>query len=256
MRMLVVSLQRSAARREFMSRQMAALGLSYEIVEAIDGRALSPEQQAQIDYPTAQRRLKRPLTAGEAACALSHLLVYRKLVEEGTPRAVVLEDDTILEESFVEVLEQVGRLDEDLVLLNHCHSRTYFWSLLRAPRLGAFRLVPFSSTPSSTLAYYLTLSAARTLLRHGTPVSYVTDWPLPIDVALRAKGIYPCVARPDSSLGSEMGARPLTSSSELLRYLGALTLVPYLRRRERYASFPDYVARELLSFRLCGPPAQ
>jgi glycosyl transferase family 25 len=233
---------------------MAARGLSYEFVEAVDGRALSPEQHAQIDYPTAERRLKRPLTVGEAACALSHLLIYRKMVVEDIPRAVVLEDDAILEESFVEVLEQVARLDEEIVLLNHCHSRTYFWSLVRAPRIGSFRLVPFSSTPSGALAYYLTLSAARTLLRHGAPVSYVADWPLPIDVALRAKGIYPCVVRHDPSLSSEVGARPKTSPTKLLGYLGALTLVPFLLRRGRYTSFPDYVAREILSFRLCGPP--
>jgi hypothetical protein len=83
----VINLPRATERRAAVERRMQAIGLAYEIVEAVDGRMLSPAELEVLCGP------KRPFSPGEVGCYLSHMKVYRLIVERGVPVAAVLEDD-------------------------------------------------------------------------------------------------------------------------------------------------------------------
>ena len=71
MRIVLINLKRASERRNRMAREFGALGLPYEIKEAIDGRNLSAEHLTQVDRearrnwasPAGQRSSPRRLSA-------------------------------------------------------------------------------------------------------------------------------------------------------------------------------------------------
>jgi GR25 family glycosyltransferase involved in LPS biosynthesis len=101
-RIYVVSLPGSQARRESIASQLGALRLSFEFVDAVFGRELPAE--ALERYRANQRRhagWKRDLSPGEIGCALSHQSVYERVLAAGIGKAIILEDDVVLSEDFV-----------------------------------------------------------------------------------------------------------------------------------------------------------
>src|SRR5262249_52107032 len=76
----VVSLERAPQRREHVRRVFTDAGLSYEIVDAVDGTSLTPDDRRNYSHVRAVYELGRGLTAGELGCALSHLGLLRRLV--------------------------------------------------------------------------------------------------------------------------------------------------------------------------------
>lgn len=82
--------------------QCDALGLNYEVIDAVDGREFSPEElnmhTANINYAY------RP---GEIGCALSHLRVYEKLIADKLEMALVLEDDALLSAGLSSIMNAI-----------------------------------------------------------------------------------------------------------------------------------------------------
>lgn len=106
MKIYIINLKRSVERRLAITTQCDALGLDYEVIEAVDGRIFSPEElklhTAEINYAY------RP---GEIGCALSHLRIYEKIVEDSLNAALVLEDDALLSTNLSSIIEAVISLN-------------------------------------------------------------------------------------------------------------------------------------------------
>ena len=47
------------------------------------------------------------MTKGEIGCALSHLKIYQKTVDEDIPYALILEDDTLFDTEFPKYLNDL-----------------------------------------------------------------------------------------------------------------------------------------------------
>ena len=80
MRIFVVSLKRSVDRRASMVTELERCGLRYEFVDAVDGRSLTASQRERYSATESLRLHGRELTSGEIGCALSHLLLYERMV--------------------------------------------------------------------------------------------------------------------------------------------------------------------------------
>ena len=81
---------RSPDRRTHIVAELQRSGLDYEVVPAVDGRSLDLNDRNLVD-PTLATRC--PFPAGAAGCALSHFNVYKKIIDDGRDRALILEDD-------------------------------------------------------------------------------------------------------------------------------------------------------------------
>jgi len=92
--------------------------LDYEIVPAVDGRNLDLNDSTLID-PSLPSRC--PFPAGAAGCALSHLTIYQKILEDSRDRALILEDDVILPSDLGDLADGVaGHLTgAEVALLNN-----------------------------------------------------------------------------------------------------------------------------------------
>ena len=172
----VINLKRSVDRRNFIHAQLNMLGLQHEIVEAVDGRLLTSEETSALYSPAeAIELLGRELTPGEIGCSLSHLRLYQRQVDEGHEEVLILEDDVVIDPSFIDVLRDRDRLPSDWELVLFHRLNTPLISYWGSRPFGAGRCVKFASLVDGTQSYLLRLSAARKLLKSGYPVRMPAD---------------------------------------------------------------------------------
>ncbi len=114
----VINMARSVDRRAHIVAELQRTGMSYEVIPAVDGRDLDLEDTTLVDPSLVSRS---PFVAGTAGCALSHLHTYRKIVEDGRERALVLEDDVLLPDDLEDLAHDVaGHLTgAEAALLNY-----------------------------------------------------------------------------------------------------------------------------------------
>ena len=118
----VINLETSTERRLHMQEQMAATGLDYRIVPAVNGNLLSQDEIQEICRVNAV--LLRPrshLSPGEIGCALSHIKLYREILDNDIEAMVILEDDIRVEKMIAMAIEQYRHFpnDWDIVFLGY-----------------------------------------------------------------------------------------------------------------------------------------
>lgn len=99
-RSYVIHMARSTARAPLVDALRVDLP-NLEIVEAVDGRALSDADRAAVTAPhLTDPRYPFALLPGEIGCFLSHRRVWQTLLASDAPYAFVAEDDIRLESAF------------------------------------------------------------------------------------------------------------------------------------------------------------
>jgi glycosyl transferase family 25 len=104
MRALVLNLAGAENRLAFIARQLDALGIAWERIEAVTPETLSPKARDPI-----WNRWERPLRETEMAACASHILAWQRVLEIGEP-CLVLEDDALLDRSVPSLLAGVSTL--------------------------------------------------------------------------------------------------------------------------------------------------
>ena len=76
----VISLARAAHRREKMCARLDALGLQYEIVDAVDGKTADPQTyQNRLRQDIARLKVGYELSPGQIGCYLSHCYLWERM---------------------------------------------------------------------------------------------------------------------------------------------------------------------------------
>jgi glycosyl transferase family 25 len=176
----LINLDRAPARRVTMERQLNALGMSFERIQAVDGKDLSEVERAAYSHlPGQGQQYHRPLSPGEIGCYASHLKIWQRMVEQQLPVALVLEDDMTLAPELPRVMAQALALPlvawDMIKLKGRAIEKVHqSWSLAEGGTLIRHRRVP-----SGTGAYLLTLGGAIKLTQVRQRFSR------PVDVDLR-----------------------------------------------------------------------
>lgn len=176
MKIFVLSLPSDTERRARLAQQLRSLNLEFEIFDAVDGRAgLTAEHYDLVDFEYAASRLGRKMGNGEAACAISHSLIYEKIVADRHPWAIILEDDVTVDENLVTLISSGVYKAYNLLLLNHRFS--YVWRLSKRHLFGPFFTYRLLLPCWMTAGYVISREAAAYLLSHSRPVKFTADWP-------------------------------------------------------------------------------
>jgi glycosyl transferase family 25 len=188
MQAYVINLARSADRRAHIVAELDKTGIAYQIVQAVNGRDLDLSNADLVEPRTVETCFDgahRPAgVAGGAACALSHLKVYRKVLEEAEEHALVLEDDVLLPLDFASLANEVsGHMrGAEVVLLNFHSPRP-----CQVRRAGSVALASSRSLVrpaqlrdlTSAGAYLITKEACARMARTVLPVRANSDkWEL------------------------------------------------------------------------------
>ncbi len=217
---LVINLDRSAARLAAVQAGFGAVGLPFRRLPAVDAAALAPEAVA-LAYDGAgnARAYFAPLHAGEVACFLSHRRAWAAVAEVGAPFAAVFEDDAVPTGRLPGVLDALaGRpVDWDVVKLHGSSAQ------------GAVRLGELAPGTALLRPWLVSLSgAAYCVSRRGAERLMAATAPFrrPLDVELQhwwEHGIDLYAVRPDAARvvpmpgGSTIGAHRLHGRRERLR---------------------------------------
>lgn len=199
---LVLNLDRSADRRDFMRSQFARLGVEAEFVLAVDGGA---------------RAWPPGLSAAEWGCLESHRSVWSRVANSES--SVILEDDVRLDASFPQLVSLLGNAirDRDLLLLGH-HSarRTQREGALvcrRSHALGRWTVARVAEFAMGAYAYLLTPVAARLLLAFSDARVHPADWFTGYAEAagVRVFAVSPPAIVTDTSFSSTIRSESLTT---------------------------------------------
>ena len=164
MRIVVINLKRASERRERMAREFAAVGLPFEIKEAIDGRLLSDDHLSQVDWGSRRRLGIQPPADGGIANCLTQREVMQDLVENGPDMMGIFEDDARLALGLPDVLKALEQqpFDFDVVALNRRHPKRRFIPCISLTDRHTAGRVRFSDSGSE--GYVITRTAARRFL--------------------------------------------------------------------------------------------
>lgn len=176
MKIIVISLLSSDARRESAAKQLNNLGLDFEFLNAIDGRISNDplferyvEKKFLIHYG-------RPANRGELGCYASHYLVWQRSLDLGEP-ILVLEDDFQLTEKFMVALQTCQNLINQYGYIRLQETRKSKATVEKV--FGEFTLVKYTKAPQGGLCYALTPDVARCFVEHSQEFVY------PLDVFVR-----------------------------------------------------------------------
>lgn len=161
MKVLLVNLDRDVDKLAFMTRQLESLGVAYERVSAIYGKAIPAREFKKMYSPFRWWcAVGRPIVPAEVGCAYSHFGIYERL--KAGEVVCILEDDVILDSAFVERLKKVERFVDaerpQVVMLSSHHQLREGMGIVR------------SAAALCTDAYVITQSAAQAVLAANRPL--------------------------------------------------------------------------------------
>jgi len=178
----VINLDRAPDRLQRIGTQLDRLGLPWQRLPAVDARALSPAQRAQLDEAAYRRLHGKDPVPGEVGCYLSHLEVMRRFLASAAEFALVFEDDALLRDSLPAVLAGLrahgGRWD--MVKLSAVHSGTPVPVLELAP---GHHLAVMLSRCTGASAYLVNRRTAQAYLNALLPMRL--PWDLVFDQGWR-----------------------------------------------------------------------
>ncbi|HEJ9413162.1 glycosyltransferase family 25 protein [Proteus mirabilis] len=181
MKIYIVNLEKDIERKASIKAQLDALNLDYQFISAVYGKALSQEEIAQLS-PDFE---KTSLTLPELGCALSHINIYKEIVENNISIALILEDDIKINSDLIELLEYISKYNNpnkaEVIILGKVNE--YIDSFKK--RINKKYSIAKAIDSSGTYCYCVNHLAAKKLLEFLQPVWLVADeWKL-----LREKNI-------------------------------------------------------------------
>lgn len=175
----ILHLERALARRPNVQSLIDALPIESEVVAAVDGARLSPQEVDQVYAPRRfEPRYPFALTRTEVGVFLSHRLAWRRIVDEALDFAFIFEDDAEVDPAaFPALIEFVTaeRAAWDYVLLPAKPIR----SGRTIARRGELSLLRPDAPPLRAIAQIVSLGAAKRLLDRTLPFDR------PVDTALQ-----------------------------------------------------------------------
>ena len=229
----LINLERAKDRLAAMRRKLDELGLSFERIEATDGRAMSTEEK--IAFAKLRPRANGWLP-GAIGCFRSHYQVWTAIAEGKEDFGVVFEDDVHISAALPTLLNGVGTyLNQfDIVRLEATKHRVWL-NTERKMSVAQTKLIEVRSETWGAAAYVLSREAARLLVVEPTTNHSPVDFFLfdkDTSVVARRHRIYQTVpALCVQSKFDEAHGKPETSYGSDIEHNSGDTPLRYLVRR-------------------------
>ena len=203
-RIYLITLRRAVDRKAHYEQELK--GLHYTVFygqdkEEFDVEELIKQNIYNKELAMKNHRYGKTMPAGMIGCSWSHQLVYKDIIKNNYKKALILEDDVVIDQETIPLLRQAFTelpADWELVYLgfaanesgpSNAFFKKAFYHLLRS-----FKAIKYSHKTINNLypkkitehvyksgyhdcthAYAITFSAAEKLLKHQTPISFFPD---------------------------------------------------------------------------------
>ncbi len=112
----IINLERRTDRKIQMEKKLKDIGLNnYEFVNAVDGK-----KDKILNYFSKLKKENKTniINSGHFGCLLSHIKVIKKAIKNNHKKIMILEDDIIFEENFIERIKNIKIPKCDLIYLS------------------------------------------------------------------------------------------------------------------------------------------
>jgi len=124
----IINLERRVDRKQKLTANLNSMKIkNYTFIQAVDGRTLQNNISSEYYNKEKAIQVRKELSPNEIACSLSHLKIFRKMVEENIPYAIVMEDDCIPNinlHNFIKNFDST-KVNTELVLLGYWSSNQW-----------------------------------------------------------------------------------------------------------------------------------
>lgn len=174
---ILINLSESKARLERSRQELARFNLSFERLEAVDGRKISKDELDKITQWDKSAFFK-PLSPGEVGCYLSHIAAAEKIISENWPYALVLEDDFRLTPHFSDIISRISRDPPKGFHIIKLQGKVHGGEVIINLGLD-YKIMRHRSISSQTVAQLWSQDGARAFLNIARPLRR------PVDVQLK-----------------------------------------------------------------------
>lgn len=216
MKFFIINLEQDIEKRQKITALCESLGLNYEIIKAVYGKALSEDEiknnvasvEIQLKY------LRKPLNLGEIGCAMSHRLCYQKIIEQNLEDAIILEDDAVFDENLLEFLKYKNEFPKntDLILLGHYWQQYrddgYIintpYSLKFNHKIKNWNIRKIIGRGNGTHGYYITKKGAEKLFNETKKIYMAADHYTSNTLLFNTYAVYPILINVDINFQSSI----------------------------------------------------
>lgn len=171
----VVNLDRSSDRWKKISSQLDQLDLSYERISAVDGATLKDYQYG-FDVKKFSLIAQHTLVAGEAGCSYSHIAIWRRIIEDKLPYAIVLEDDSTINSNFEAFVKDSAYRDFDYLKFDtDPENYPYAINPIDSTTVNGIERIECDPIPYGTVGYAISQKGASVFLSAATNMYYPVD---------------------------------------------------------------------------------
>lgn len=176
-----------------MKEQLEKLGIEFEFLDAFHGKDYYDDERY-FARDVSLKYEKRVMSPGEIGCALSHQAIYRKLIDEDIPYALIFEDDAVISPDILKVLPEIEKhiQPNQLITLERCDF-TYKKSRIQLYEnyyLAVPYMVKYGSI-AQTAGYIITKEAAKKILNINFPIFTPADCWKPYMKIIDFRGVIP-----------------------------------------------------------------
>lgn len=178
MRIILINLARATDRREKMVSQFEAFHISYEIMEATDGRQLTSTDRSIIDNRARRAITAYPMTDNEIGCWISHRRAIEMIAKGSDSMGVIVEDDVLISPDFTRVLEALETHEDgrhfDFIFLHRKHKHNEVFAYCRT-LIDGYAIGRVGLAHMGCQAYVISRKGAKKFLARGPVFAHAVD---------------------------------------------------------------------------------
>ncbi|MBF7685626.1 glycosyltransferase family 25 protein [Acinetobacter sp. B10A] len=174
--MYVLSLKSDHKRRDKISSQLKLINKEFEFFDAYTPKNI-PENIL--------NKANMSLTNGEKACAYSHLMIYKDVIEKNKSYGIILEDDAVLNNDFMSYFKVVQNLHEkyDVVIFGYSKVDIKLSKIMKFVRpsikikiYDGYVRLPYKQWNCGTVGYSISKSGAKKILGINSQLKVPADY--------------------------------------------------------------------------------
>ena len=171
----VLNLEHNPERKQYMQNILQGIPITYEFFPAVYGKEIKNIDEV-YDEKESLRILKRKLNMGEIGCALSHRLIYKKMIDENISQALILEDDVSLLPDFYPVYRALSgkRIGNKVILLGTTVTKR-MKKIWKEKLTDTHSMYLVLNNYPGTYGYVIGLDAAKKIYYHNEKVFIEAD---------------------------------------------------------------------------------
>lgn len=211
----IVNMLKDVSKKAAMEAQLASHAeLDWQFWEAVEGRRLTPAQQAEMILPEFRERYGRSATLPAAGCSLSHIGIYRDMVANDISHALILEDDARLQPDLhLDKIKGLIETDRPVAVLL---TSDFWYTNIPVSNIDGKHSIFLVYEGYMTSGYMINKAGAQLLLEHIYPVQYTADaWKIFITFGLNLYGVVPHIISYPEDFG-EIGRSQISEDEPII----------------------------------------